>query len=229
MLDVLILLPSFVAFIIGYYIIITKQYLKYDASVPYFVFWIASVVQAAGDLVNIIFDPATQTNEMIAGYASFLLIVITAGVLLQKILYQGLNLHFFWQKSDASDKIALYIFSVFIVIFLVFEFLCDFADDNLYQWLMAAIAISLDVIVVWIARKEIYEKIDQQVLAPWILWGFSLVWLCVLEAFFNYGEGFWPPSVGWVMLIENAFVVLYVAYCIVDARKNESKKAYQVS
>lgn len=227
MIDVLILLPSFVTFLIGYYIIITKQYLRYDASVAYFVFWIASVVQAAGDLVNIIFDPATQINEMIAGYASFFLIVITAMVLLKKILSQNTSIQFFWNQSDSSDKIALLIFSIFILIFLFFEFFFDFADNNIYQWSMASIAISLDIIAVWIAKKEIYEKVNQQDLRPWLLWGFALTWLCVLEAFFNYDDGFWPPSVGWIMLIENAFVVFYVAYCIVDARKIGNKKACQ--
>lgn len=228
MLDVLILVPSFIAFILGYYIIITKQYLKYEASVAYCIFWIASIVQALGDLVNIIFDPATQVNEMIAGYASFLFIFITAAILLRKIFIQGGFLTNFWSSGDFSDKIALWIFSFFVLIFLMFEFLLDFSDDSLYQWLMATIAIALDIVVVWIAKKEIYEKINEQVIAPWLLWAFALIWLCVLEAFFNYDEGFWPPSVGWIMLIENALVVLYIAYCIVDARTENSKKASHI-
>ncbi|MGB2111524.1 MAG: hypothetical protein ACPHY8_07140, partial [Patescibacteria group bacterium] len=64
MIDIIILFPSFIAFIIGYYIIITKQYLQHDAQIGYFVFWLVTVVQSAADLVNIIFDPKSTANEI---------------------------------------------------------------------------------------------------------------------------------------------------------------------
>ena len=227
MIDIIILFPSFIAFNIGYYIIITKQYLKHDAQVGYFVFWLASVVQAGADLVNIIFDPNSTTNEIFAGYVSFGLIFFTAFVLMKKIMSQDFSIKNFWKKSDPGDRKALIIFSIFLCLFIIFEFIFDFSDESYYQWTMAVIAIILDIAAVLLARKEIYSKIEQQKLSPWILWGLSLGWLCSLEAIFSYDEGFFPPSVGWVMLCENILVVFIIAGFIFHGRIQEKQKTIQ--
>jgi len=224
MIDVFILLPTFLAFIIGYYIIITQQYLKYDAQIGYFVFWLASVIQAAADLVNIVFDPVSTQNEVIAGYTSFGLIFFTAFVLMKKIISQNFSIKNFWEKSDPDDRKVLIIFSIFFSIFIIFEFIFDFSDESWYQWIMAVIAIVLDFSAVLLARKEIYSKICEQKLSPWILWIFSLTWLCVFEAIFSYDEGFFPPSVGWAMLCENIVIMLIIAGFIIHARMQKEKK-----
>ena len=220
--DIIILFPPIVFTVIGYYLIVTKQYLKYDIQIGYFIFWITATAQGLIDFVNIYFTPTSTLNEIIAGAASFLLIVITSLVLIYQILRTSDSLKLLWEKSSSSDKNALYIYLIFLSIFFIVEYGTSLGNTQVSEIIMASIAIGLDLIALIIIKSDIYKNIDQQRKTPWILWSISLLYFCILEAVFNYrGKDF--PSIGWIMLIENFLVITIVLYFIVDAKNTEKR------
>lgn len=223
MIDLIILLPAFLSAFVGYYIIISRQYLLYDIKIGHFIFWISAAAQGLVDYLNIYYAENSTFNEILAGGISFFCIFITSIILIFSIIKKYNSIYVLIIESELADKIALIIFTIFILVFLFLEKYYIFENNQNYEYSMAVIAISLDIIALYIIKNEIYLNVKQQIITPWVLWSFGLLWFCILEALLNYQDGKFP-SIGWIMLIENCFIVSVIGYFIYDAQKKFSTK-----
>lgn len=201
--------------VVGYIIILLKQYLVYDVKVVFFAFWVSQTVQALADYLNIYYSVTSTFNEVLAGSVAFYSVLCVSLVLLYKIMKQESKLGTLLKNSDPFDKFAIVIFLIYAIVFIVLE-----SDDPQVEWMMAIIAIALDLVGLIIFRKEIYTDPDQQTIQPWVCWIFALSIFCFFEALLNYSGVEFLFSIGWIMLCENLIFVCIISYWIYDAKKS---------
>lgn len=202
---------------VGYIIILLKQYLVYDVKVVFFAFWVSQTIQALADYLNIYYSVTSTFNEMLAGGVAFFSVLFVSLVLLYKIIKQEQSIDKLLKKSDPFDIFATIVFVLYAVVFISFE-----SDDLYVEWLMAGIAIALDFIGLIIFRKEIYTAPYQQTMKPWICWIFALGIFCSCEAILNYSGIEFLYSIGWIMLCENLIFVSIISYWIHNAKKSRT-------